>query len=257
MTELPNISNVLNKESIQQLVAEQIDVIQVKDFYPEELCQAFADKVISCSELGFYKKQSTVGRLGMGYVDVEKSPEMARKYHEDAVDSIWLVRDLVYPNISPMDHLRLVLQEIWPTGANIGHIDNKTCFVGSCRVFAPDVKLLPHNDRLARLMLEGDPQLDGQLAVNIYFQMPEAGGALELWLREPDDEQDKIIAANDGIDRDLLEPPKLVLTPDVGDLVIFNSRLIHNVTPGQGSHRVSISAFIGYRGEQQPLTYWS
>ncbi len=257
MEEQPGICNELTKNSINELLVNEIDVIQIKNFYPSSLSKNFAEKVISHSKLDFYKKQNTVARLGMGYIDVEKSPEMSKKYHDEAVASIQLVRDLIYPHISPMDHLRLLLQEIWPSGANLETIDNQVCFVGTCRVFAPEVKLLPHNDRQERLLISGNADLLGQLAVNIYFQLPEKGGELELWLEEPSDEQDKIIAANDGIDKDKLEPPKLVLRPDVGDLVIINSHLIHNVTPGYGKERVSISSFIGYKGENKPLSYWS
>lgn len=251
------ITSELNQSSITKLLNRKIDVIHIEGFYPRELSKIFAEKITSHPKLGYYKKQNTVGRLGMGYIDVEKTPEFAKQYHNEAVDSIWLIRDLIYPYISPIDHLRLILQEIWPAGANIEHIKNQKCFVGSCRVFSPGVKLRPHTDKLARLLIDGETDIEGQLTANIYLEMPEEGGEIELWLSEPTKDQDRVIEALDGVDRQEMGPPQLLIKPSIGDLVIFNAGLMHNVTLGKGKHRVSISSFIGYRGQHSPLTYWS
>ncbi len=45
--------------------------------------------------------------------------------------------------------------------------------------------------------------------------------------------------------------------PEPGDLLIFNSRKMHAVSPGTGRSRLAVSCFVGYRGKQQALTYWS
>ncbi len=254
----PRISDELNRYSITKLLDNELDVIHIEGFYPHELSKKFAEKITTHAKLEAYQIQNTVSRLGMGYIDVGKDPKLAKQYHDEAVDSIWLIRNLIYPYLSPLDHMRLLLQEIWPAGANIEHINNKKCFVGTCRFFKPNVKLKPHNDRFARLLFDGDTiNIKGQLAVNIYLDMLEEGGDLELWLTEPSKEQDKIIGIMDGVDREGLPPPKLLIKPSIGDLVIFNSELLHNVTPGTGHNRVSISSFIGYRGQHKPLTYWS
>ena len=257
MKDMGRISGKLSQESLIQLLDMEIDAIHVTCFYPTELSKRFAEKIMSHPELGYYKKQYTVERLGMGYIDVGKTPEFTKEYHEKALDSIRLIRDLVYPHISPLDHLRLILQEIWPAGANIEHLNSQKCFVGSCRVIGPGVALLPHNDRLARMLFDAETDVSGQLAVNVYLQMPRKGGEVELWLVEPTPEQDKAIDADDGLNRRQLPPPKLLIRPDVGDLVIFNSHLIHSVAAGENGHRVTMSSFIGYRGKQKPLTYWS
>ena len=49
----------------------------------------------------------------------------------------------------------------------------------------------------------------------------------------------------------------VVLTPETGDLIIFNSRNLHAVRPAAGGPRVTLSCFLGYRGATEPLTYWS
>ena len=60
-----------------------------------------------------------------------------------------------------------------------------------------------------------------------------------------------------GIDPTVLGVPDLEITPEPGDLFIFDSTKMHSVTPGSEGKRLSLSCFIGYRGKSQPLTYWS
>lgn len=255
-TETATISDELSEDSLRRLIHKQIDAIHVPGFYPRDVSLKFADRIASHSELDSYKTQYTLKRLGMGYVDVGGDAESAERYHGDALRSIWLIRDMIYPHIHPLDHLRLLLEEVWGAGSHIERIEGRKSFVGTCRVIEPGATMLPHNDRLGR-MSEGAADMTGQLAVNIYLEMPESGGDIELWLSEPTPEQDAEIRANDGIRQERIGPPRLLIRPGVGDLVIFNSHLIHSVSPGVGGRRVTISSFIGYRGDDRPLTYWS
>ncbi|MBC00389.1 MAG: hypothetical protein CML67_12690 [Rhodobacteraceae bacterium] len=257
MLKTVEISKELTRDSIRKLIEKTTDAIHVPGFYPADLSAEFAHRIASHSELEAYKIQSALKRLGMGYVDVEKSTENASRYHSEAVRSIWGIRDMMYPHLSPMDHFRLLLEEVWPAGATIENIDGQKSFVGTCRVIEPGARMLPHNDRLGRMLIDGTSDLTGQLAVNIYLEMSHAGGELELWLTEPTPEQDEEQVTRDGIDRDGLGEPRVVIRPGNGDLVLFNSQLIHCVTPAEGSRRVTTSCFVGYRGDDKPLTYWS
>jgi hypothetical protein len=251
------ISNEITQDSLRKLLLKEIDAIHVPGFYPHDISRKFAQKIAGHGELDSYKTQYDLKRLGMGFVDVGDDPESEKKYHNEAMRAISLIRDMIYPHITPLDHLRLMLEEVWQGGAELEAIKGGKCFVGSCRVIDPGAKMLPHSDRMGR-MTESALDMKGQLAVNIYLQMPEKGGEVELWLKEPTPEQEKEMAVRDGLDHDVLGEPTLLVKPDVGDLVIFNSQLIHGVTPGEGgTQRVTMSCFIGYRGDDKPLTYWS
>ena len=251
------ISGTLDRESILGLLDERIGAIHVPGFYPADLAARFAAAIASHSELGNYKVQNALRRLGMGYVDVGYDSENARRYHAEALHSIRVIRDLLYPTITPIDHFRLLLEEIWPAGATIEGINGKKCFVGTCRVVDPGSQMLPHSDRFARLLPVDSLHLKGQLAMNVYLQMPRKGGDVELWLRPPTPEEDREHVASDGLDRAALEEPRLVIRPGVGDLLLFNSELIHSVSPGVDGQRVTTSCFVGYRADDSPLTYWS
>ncbi|MHC5654027.1 2OG-Fe(II) oxygenase family protein [Stappia sp. ICDLI1TA098] len=257
MLKTVEIARELTEESVRGLIERTVDVIHVPGFYPKDLSAEFSDRVAGHSELEAYKVQNALKRLGMGYVDVGNDDDNAARYHSAAVRSIWGIRDLVYPRMTPLDHFRLLLEEVWTPGATIQVIEGKKSFVGTCRVIEPGANMLPHNDRLARMLKDGNSGLTGQIAVNVYLDMPPEGGELELWLSEPTPEQDRIQATTDGLDRSELDAPRLIVRPANGDLVLFNSQLIHCVSPGVGGRRVTMSCFVGYRGDDKPLTYWS
>jgi predicted 2-oxoglutarate/Fe(II)-dependent dioxygenase YbiX len=60
-----------------------------------------------------------------------------------------------------------------------------------------------------------------------------------------------------GVQVERLGEPDLVVRPDPGDLLMFNSRKMHAVSPGTGHNRLAVSCFVGYRGDNLPLTFWS
>lgn len=60
-----------------------------------------------------------------------------------------------------------------------------------------------------------------------------------------------------GIDPALLGEPTLEICPSPGDLIIFNSKRMHAVSPGSDDLRLSLSCFVGYRGPATPLSFWS
>ena len=257
------ITHTLSSETICDVSKKDSGTlaILIKNFYPEDLSKKAAEKAISHSNVGSYGKKfaSVVNRIGMPHVDTLENQSLLNRYHSEAIPSIHDIRKLFYPSISPVDHLRLLLQELWPSGANIQQLNEKTCFTGAIRLFAPKVgTFIPHTDRIET---ENDaPELKdiaGQLAANIYLNIPKQGGELCLWDREATPEEEVVIKQLKGLDMESLSPPAIKLSPSAGDLIIFNSRKLHAVTPCVESTRVSMATFIGIYGENRPLTYWS
>jgi len=133
-------------------------------------------------------------------------------------------------------------------------------FVGLSRVVEPDVYFLAHHDHFKKDAPDAfhAHTLEAQFACNVYVDMPQEGGELQIWSNEIDPYKfDSLRGESYGIDPAILGEPDLVLRPSPGDIIIFNSRKMHAVAPGRYNSRVSLSCFIGYRGEHSPLTYWS
>lgn len=255
------VVNELSTETLLRLARREVGAIHVKNFYPKDVAEKAVERAINHPKLGYYNKKytSSVGRVCMPHIDSEWDEELAKKYHTEAVENIHDLRSLFFPHISPTDYIRLLLQEYWPAGANIQRLYARPCFVGAIRVFKPTVSsFYPHHDRMDE---ESDaPEvktLVEQLVANMYLQVPEVGGDLQLWLRDPTPDEKQQIRDVEGLLPETVEPPRLIIHPEAGDLIIFSSRMLHAVTPGKDQHRVGMAAFIGCHGENEPLTYWS
>ncbi|MFH9426469.1 2OG-Fe(II) oxygenase [Streptomyces sp. NPDC017529] len=251
----------LTTESLLQLVRRDIAAIHVRNFCDRRIAAEVARKAVRHEALGNYHKKytSTVGRVFMPHIDTAWDPERTARYHDAALPSIREVRALFAPHLSPVDHVRLLLQECWPAGANLLRLRGRPCFVGALRVFQPTTSVFhPHNDRIEQ---ETDaPEIAGvteQLVANVYLQVPDEGGDLQLWRRDPTSDESRIILEVEGLDPSAVEPPRHVIHPQAGDLVVFSSRMLHAVTPARDGHRVGTAAFIACKGTDEPLLYWS
>jgi hypothetical protein len=255
------IATALTTQSLLQLASREIGAIHVRGYYPADIAARAADKAINHHALGHYHKRytSSVGRVYMPHIDTRWDPQLTKLYHDSALPAIQDVRSMFSPYLAPIDRIRLELQELWPAGANLLRLRGRACFVGAFRVFQPTTsEFLPHNDAIDQ---ETDaPEIEGvtnQLVANVYLQVPDEGGDLHLWLREPVPEETKVILEVEGLQRDRVEPPLVEIHPAAGDLIIFSPRMLHAVTAGHGRHRVGAAAFIATKGPHEPLVYWS
>lgn len=253
-------TSVLLEEDIIKLTRGDHGMIIARNYYDHEICTIIAEKLDNSVERGSFTKAKDISRIGMAHFDIV-SNDTFDKYHANAIRSINELRRIFQPYLSPIDKLRLNLEEIWSSGTHLETLYGKKCFVGICRIIAANVSLDPHTDRLDRDSPDSyqAKSLLSQLSANIYMQVPEKGGALELWPHEPDEDEYKKMKSSDhyGVSRELLGSPALSIRPEPGDLILFNPRKFHAVSEGKGQDRICIGAFIGYRGDNQPLSYWS
>ena len=251
----------LEASDIKELVYQNILAVVIRNFYPADIAHKIAEKIMACPNRGYYNRESELARIGMAHFEVD-SIESNQRYHDFAVEWIQDLRSMFKPYLSPIDKLRLTLEEMWPSGAALQTLNGLKCFVGICRILDPMITINPHYDRLDRdycTDIEQANRLLGQLSANIYLQIPDKGGELELWIE--DQNSKKIQALNKdgyfGIELEKMGVPEFSIRPNPGDLIIFNTRLYHGIRSGEGNSRISIGTFIGYAGDQLPLTYWS
>ena len=159
-----------------------------------------------------------------------------------------------------MDTVRCILDEVWPAGANLQTLFGKKMFVGLSRMVEPDTTFLAHHDIFADDapgMSESESVI-AQFGANVYVQMPEKGGELLMWHRNMSIvEFDEMRSGEYGIHIDKLPSPDVVLKPGVGDLLIFDAHKLHAVASPKDKARLALSFFVAYRGDSEPLTYWS
>ncbi|MGP3974351.1 2OG-Fe(II) oxygenase [Streptomyces sp. 8N114] len=251
----------LTRESLLRLARREIAAVHVRGFCPREIAEEVAEKALRHKALGNYHKKhtSTVGRVHMPHIDTAWDQEKIDRYHEAALPSIHDVRAMFAPHLSPIDHVRLLLQECWPAGANLLRLRGRPCFIGALRVFEPNLSTFyPHNDHISQ---ETDaPESAGvteQLVANAYLKVPEEGGALQLWRRDPTEAETRTILEVEGLDPSTVEPPVHVIQPEAGDLIVCSSQMLHAVSPARDGHRVGMATFIACKNPEAPLLYWS
>ncbi|OGT46610.1 MAG: hypothetical protein A3F17_08700 [Gammaproteobacteria bacterium RIFCSPHIGHO2_12_FULL_41_15] len=255
-------TNQLDEKSIISLAKKEIIAIIVKNYYPKNICTDVANHIMTHKDYGYYanvgheKDVSDVGRLGTSFFEVCKDPKMTEDYFNNASIQAKEIRDIFNPYYTPIDRLRLELEELWPNGAALETLHGKKMFVGLCRALEPGKTFLPHTDWFyqdANYSIEAT-SLRAQLAANIYLNVASKGGELLLWdidINESDYQSLKLDKSY-GLDIKKLPAPAIKINPAAGDLILFNAMRPHSVsTPDV--YRLSQSCFIGYRGDHVPL----
>jgi hypothetical protein len=231
----------------------------MQGIYHKKHAEAVANKILA-QGYEHYINAPTIGRIGMAFYEAEAKSELLENYFEEAQKNIHDLRNRCLPYASPIDLFRCSMDELWPAGANLESLYGRKMYVGLSRVVEPGVTFLAHHDIFPKDAPDSfqAKSLLAQMACNVYLTMPEEGGALRLWSNEISPQEfDAMRKDSHGIGPSLLGKPQLEILPEPGDLVIFNSRLMHAITPGHGDSRLSLSCFMGYRGTAAPLTIWS
>jgi hypothetical protein len=241
------------------LAVGKILVLQVRSFVAPSTCALLADRAVDHGYASYLNVPS-VRRIGMAFYETQGRPELVQAYFSQAPQHIAEFRRACSPWESPIDRLRCTLDELWPHGAMLQTLGRRKMFVGLSRMVEPGTTFLAHHDLFEQDApgSEEATSLLAQFGANVYLRMPLRGGALMMWRQEMPAAQFDALRGDDyGLPVERLGPPDLVVTPEPGDLLIFNSRKLHAVSPGVGRSRLAVSCFVGYRGLSQPLTFWS
>jgi hypothetical protein len=133
-------------------------------------------------------------------------------------------------------------------------------FYGIIRFWPTGFEGLPHIDLLPREVSNKEVNRQiSQLGFNIYLQVSDLGGKLEIWDYSLSEEEcfEQNIRGNYGFARDILPDKSLGISPQRGDLIIINTTKVHSVGKILKGERLTVSGFIGYWGANQPLKVWS
>jgi hypothetical protein len=257
--ELVLVDDALTMDNLQALIRNEIQVLRIPDFINPIACKTIA-KGLKSTGYNDYLNAPSVGRIGMSYFETGRKQEIVDQYFATALDNINTLRKACDPYPCPIDTLRCVFDEIWPAGCGLQSLYGKKMFVGLSRCMKPGVPLLAHHDMFGR-HASNTPEaasLISQFGINVYVDVPEAGGELAMWMNEISDEEFLERRGQFyGVPLESLDPPDFALKPKNGDLILFNARKMHAVLAGAGCDRLTISAFVGYRGDDERLAVWS
>lgn len=246
-------------EDLFGLIRGDYLALRIPYFYPLIQCEQIADRVVDYPALREFKLATKMQRYGPSLGESTGSPVAMHAYQKAAAKEVSELRALCAPYLTPIDKLRLALDEGWPAGAHLGVINGDKAFTGVVRIVNAGGSTEPHQDRLIAGDVDLSAGITEQLAANIYLRTSSMGGELEIWdLSMPRADYQSIRAPGKaGVLRERLPPSALRIRPEQGDLILFRSTSMHAIVGTEGERqRIACATFIGYRSDKQPLVFY-
>lgn len=253
------IDDKISETSLKRLFSGEIYAIVIPNYVEKSTCIHAAKQLLD-NRIREYSNAPGIGRIGLSFYETQVNKETERRYFDLAISNINHLRGVFAPFLSPIDKLRLEVDEAWPYGAKLGTHNGNKMFAGLCRALEPGKGILPHEDKFERdtPLNDSHTPVKSQIGANIYLQNGTKGGDIELYKQSLDTpDYDRLRGNSYGISRNLLPPPLIQIHPEEGSLVLFNSRRLHAVTPTEDKLRLTVACFVGYRGDEFSLKFWS
>lgn len=133
-TEMLVEEDVLSFDTLYKVLNGNILAVRIPKFYELERCRYLSEALSTSIREG----SKSSGKIYISDVDsfwnTINSPEIEESYFKTAIPTIRKLRSLCFPYPSPVDLLRLELDEIWPYGASIMHLKGKVMLFGITRI---------------------------------------------------------------------------------------------------------------------------
>jgi CRP-like cAMP-binding protein len=181
------VRNEVRLADLRDIIDGKVLAVRVPGWYTSRQCQQLTRRLLRHPGFSRYSIAPDVGvqRVGYSYFETRGDTERLEHYFDQAVPTIDEVRRVCAPLLTPIDRLRLELDERWPGGAGLAMLSGRKMFAGISRLFEDGHALPPHQDVLARETEdEVATRLLAQLTVNIYLRTPRAGGELDRCLHQ-------------------------------------------------------------------------
>jgi hypothetical protein len=262
-------TDALSRPDLEDLFENRICAMHIPRYYPARYCDYL--RTWMCSRLKFIRwGEESKGKyiadmyygIGLPINALSWSKESFIQYFTESAATMRKVRAACRGNLSPMDKLRLELDELWPEGARIRELYGRKCLVGLGRLMRPEGL----KQGLARtegiIHVDADPLLRrdaGTFSANVYLEVPKEGGELAIWNVSPKQKELRRHASVFALLHRTFEdesvnavlrarlPRPICIKPRKGDLLIINSGRPHAVRGFKRGTRVTLQSFIGYR----------
>jgi len=266
----------LSASLLTALLHNELAALRIPDFFPEEGTRKLAAFLRTQT---FERWDGTDMFFGLGIPrnTMMASADECLRYFEAARPAMRALRDAV-GGTSPIDRLRLELDELWPSGASVSTANpfGRKMLAGLARCMRPEALL--GNTRAEKedglIHVDASPFLSptqGGFTANVYAEVPTVGGELCVWpvtLTNPESASDRamafllgnsfdsaLMAEVQGTLRKLLPRP-CVIKPVPGDLIMFNAGRPHAVRGFAEGLRSSCQTFIEHH-DDAPLALCS
>jgi hypothetical protein len=266
----------LSQELLLALWSRKICAVRIPEYCPAAVAERAGRWILKHSKVVNWHIPQGRNRIktdmnygiGMPRQVAASHPAAARRYIRDAVASIRKVRDAFAPSLSPIDRLRLELDELWPAGANVAPFEGHNGFVGLVRIMKPETLFGGVAGRRGVCHVDAS-SMEKTFSANIYVDLPKAGGELSIWNIALDGKTARhpiyhlLARPSEAFDEEIQEiihhrlPAPLKIKPRLGELVILDTSRPHAVTGFSRGSRISIQSFLSFSGKSAPIGIFS
>lgn len=166
------------------------------------------------------------------------------------------------PLLTPAEIGERALAAAWPAGAERLLLQDRRAPFGVVRHLLPGACVSPHTDNsdLDRPENERFARAQTNLSMVTYLQ-PSIGGELVIYPKRLTTRNEIEALRLEGhpyaLDRRRLPVPSVVLHPQVGTVVIFDAKYVHEVLPNLGDQpRVTVSGFALVTDTDEPINFY-
>ncbi|WP_433494127.1 2OG-Fe(II) oxygenase [Micromonospora sp. CA-248089] len=250
----------LNAVTLAQLAEGTLDAIWVRGFHPPSACRAVLPRLVETCERSRYTLTGDFQSIGTSIGEAAESEADERRYLDTAADTLNLIRDGIFAGrLSPLDELRLRLDEMWPAGATVARHEGRLMLPGIIRRWPAGGHANPHIDQRAIPLLAAHG-LRRRIGTNVYLEVPppDSGGQVDFWsLWSDEDTYDGQRRTDYGLDREQLGEPHWSCAPGQGDLLMFDAARVHGVRRVAEGSRATAACFVGVRDPDRPLVLFA
>lgn len=265
---------MLTRPLLEKLASEKLAAIHVPAYFSPAHARRAAFELERMEKPKLWKLQGilptdTSFSVGTPKHYTHLSARAKVRYRKEALSSIRRMRGAFGSSLAPMDWLRLELDELWPAGAHLRHLEGSTDQAGLVRTIDTTTLLegVAGREGVCHIDDERKRGAPHTLSVNLYLRMPARGGELKIWDVSPDPRNHanplyrvmKSLAFHPGSQEIIHEAiePAAVIRPNPGDLIVLDTARPHAVGGFERGKRMTIQAWIIAAGRERPLVIYS
>lgn len=263
------VASELSTQALERLLSNRTCALHVPSYVARETCDAVASWMLETARFQKWEEASTGAvdqtdmfyGIGLPVNAVGESRERCIAYFSEAVRTIQRVRAAGGNRLTPVDKLRLELDELWPEGANlrVDPVFGRKMLVGLGRLMRPDGMVGNSTRDKGIIHVDASPRIGpehGLFSANVYVRTPERGGELDVWSVAPGRLAATILSGyldhafdpenrerTQTILRNRLPPPHTIRVAP-GDLVFINAGRPHAVRGFDEGCRITLQSFI-------------
>jgi len=244
---------------IHPVISNEVAAVRVPHFYTEEELRLIVSNIYRRGISWYPNYENKQGVVGISAADYKGMQGGKNEYFRLAHQYNNERQRMFSPALDPLQKLTRLFSERYSVA--VAKEAGSNYFMGLIR--AMNQKSTLHFDYAPKHM-EGwsVSRIDHQLGTVIYLHMPASGGALTVYNKpwDPEDEAYNLNTEENrfrGFDPDFLAGRALVsLRPDPGDLILFHTRNFHQVGEiDSATPRLTCNSFLGVRGTE--LLFWN